>query len=142
MPTNDTKYLLDTSVFVDLLRTNSPTIRKRLAKHSGNVVGLSVITLCELQFGLELRAKKHSHLRAHEEKALLTVVAPFQLFPFTSEVAQSYGKIRLHLQTSGTLIGPLDTLIAAQAISMDAVLVTSNVREFRRVPDLRVEDWR
>lgn len=136
------KYLLDTSVWIDLLRTNSPAIRRKLASHSKHVVGLSVVTLCELQFGVELHASRHPHLRAREQQLLTTIVAPFQLFPLTVDVVHSYGKIRSHLQISGTPIGPFDTLIAAQAISLGAILVTSNLQEFRRVPSLRVEDWR
>lgn len=142
MTTNDPTYLLDTSVVVDLLRTNSSAVRKRLTVCSNHVVGLSVITLCELQFGLELRANKYPHLRESEEQKLSTIIEPFQWFPLTKDVMHSYGRIRSHLQVSGTGIGPLDTLIAAQAISLDAILVTSNVHEFRRVPKLRLEDWR
>jgi tRNA(fMet)-specific endonuclease VapC len=136
------KYLLDTSVWVDLLRTNSPAIRRKLTAHSNNIVGLSVITLCELQFGVELHASRHPHLRTRQQQLLSTVVAPFQIFPLTAEVVRDYGRIRSHLEISGTPIGPFDTLIAAQAMSMDAILVTSNMQEFRRVPKLRVEDWR
>jgi|SRR5690348_11930121 tRNA(fMet)-specific endonuclease VapC len=142
MTTNDSRYLLDTSVVVDLLRTNSSAIRKRLTERSNNVIGLSVITLCELQFGLELRANKYPHLRESEQQKLSTVIDPFQWFPLTKDVIHSYGRIPSHLHVSGTGIGPLDTLIAAQAISLDAILVTSNVQEFRRVPKLRLEDWR
>ena len=142
MTTTDSTYLLDTSVVVDLLRTNSSVIRKRLIDRSNNAVGLSVITLCELQFGLELRANKYPHLRESEQQKLSTIVDPFQCFPLTKDVIHSYGRIRSQLQVSGTAIGPLDTLIAAQAASMNAILVTSNVQEFRRVPKLRLEDWR
>ena len=142
MTTNDPRYLLDTSVLVDLLRTNSPAIRKKLRERSSNVIGLSVVTLCELQFGLELRAIKYPHLREREEEKLSTLVTAFQCFSLTNEVMHSYAKVRSHLQVSGSSIGPLDTLIAAQAVSLAATLVTSNVQEFRRVPNLRVEDWR
>ncbi len=140
--TNDPTYLLDTSVVVDLLRTNSSAIRKRLSEQTRSVVGLSVITLCELQFGLELRASQYPHVRESEQQKLSTILEPFQCFPLTKDVMHSYGRIRSHLQVSGAGIGPLDTLIAAQAVSLDAILVTSNVQEFRRVPKLRLEDWR
>jgi tRNA(fMet)-specific endonuclease VapC len=142
MTTTDSTYLLDTSVVVDLLRTNSSAIRRRLTQRTKNVVGLSVITLCELQFGLELRANKYPHLRESEQRKLSTILEPFQWFPLTKDVMHSYGGIRSQLQVSGAGIGPLDTLIAAHAVSLDAVLVTSNVQEFRRVPKLRLEDWR
>lgn len=56
-------YLLDTTVWIDLLRTNSPPIRQRLSAHSKSVIGLSIITACELRYGLERRAAKHPHIR-------------------------------------------------------------------------------
>jgi tRNA(fMet)-specific endonuclease VapC len=81
-------------------------------------------------------------LRSRQQQLLSASIAPFQLFPLTNEVVQTYGKLRTHLQVSGNTIGALDTLIAAQALSLDATVVTSNLQEFRRVPNLRVEDWR
>jgi tRNA(fMet)-specific endonuclease VapC len=110
--------------------------------HRNWVVGLSVISLCELQFGIDLQAVRHPHLRARQQQLLATAIAPFQLFPVTEEVVQSYGRLRTHLQVSGNTIGALDTLIAAQALSLNATMVTSNLQEFRRVPNLHVEDWR
>lgn len=81
-------------------------------------------------------------MRARQQQLLATAIAPFQLFPLTNEVVDSYGRLRAHLQVSGNTIGALDTLIAAQALSLDATVVTSNMQEFGRVPKLRVEDWR
>jgi tRNA(fMet)-specific endonuclease VapC len=81
-------------------------------------------------------------MRARQQVLLATAIAPFQLFPLTNEVGHSYGTLRTHLQVSGNTIGALDTLIAAQALTLSAIVVTSNLQEFRRVPNLRVEDWR
>lgn len=135
-------YLLDTTRWIDLLRTNSQTIRRKLEAHSQHVVGLSVITLCELRFGVELRGKRHPHLRNRDEALLQQMIAPFNIFPFTVEVADMYGKLRVALEGSGHVIGALDLLIAAQAMTLQATLVTSNQKEFQKVPGLRVEDWR
>lgn len=55
-------YLLDTTIWIDLVRTNSEAIRRKLVAHSKSTIGLSVITLCELQFGIERRARRHPHL--------------------------------------------------------------------------------
>jgi tRNA(fMet)-specific endonuclease VapC len=134
-------YLLDTTVWIDLLRTNSPRIRRRLVAHSSSTVGLSIITLCELQYGLELRAARFPHLRAREEELLAMMIAPFEVFPLDHRMVRAYGKVRAALAGSGKPIGALDTFIAAQAVSLGAVLVTSNKKEFRRVPGLEVEDW-
>jgi tRNA(fMet)-specific endonuclease VapC len=135
-------YLLDTTVWIDLLRTNSRAIRGKLLAHSKSRIGLSIITLCELQYGIEIRAARHPHLRAREEHLLSTMVAPFDVFPLEHGVVSAYGKVRAALAKVRQPIGALDTFIAAQAVSLGAILVTSNRREFQRVPGLQVEDWR
>ena len=135
-------YLLDTTVWIDLLRTNSPAIRRRLSSHSKSTIGLSIITLCELQYGIERHASRHPHLRARGQDLLSALIAPFDVFPLDVNVVETYGKVRTTLENLGTSIGALDTIIAAQAVSLDATLVTSNEKEFQRVPGLTVEDWR
>ena len=135
-------YLLDTTVWVDLLRTNSPAIRAKLVVHSKSTIGLSIITLCELQYGIELHAVQHPHLRAREQELLAMMVAPFEVFPLDHQVVAAYAKIRAALTKRKQPIGALDTFIAAQAVSLGAVLVSGNRKEFQRVPGLRVEDWR
>jgi tRNA(fMet)-specific endonuclease VapC len=135
-------YLLDTTVWIDLLRTNSPSIRRKLSAHSKSVIGLSIITACELQYGLERRAAKHPHLRAKEQHLLSAILAPFDVFSIDHAVVEIYGRVRTALENSGTAIGALDTFIAAQALTLGATLVTSNTKEFARVPGLQIEDWR
>jgi tRNA(fMet)-specific endonuclease VapC len=135
-------YLLDTTVWIDLLRTNSPSIRRRLSAHNKSVIGLSIITACELQYGFERGAAKHPHLRVKEQHFLSAILAPFDVFPIDHAVVEIYGRVRTVLENSGTAIGALDTFIAAQALSLGATLVTSNTKEFARVPGLQIEDWR
>jgi tRNA(fMet)-specific endonuclease VapC len=135
-------YLLDTTVWIDLLRANSPSIRRKLSAHSNSAIGLSIITACELQYGLERRAARHPHLRAKEQHLLSVILAPFDVFPIDNAVVEIYGRVRSVLEISGKVIGALDTFIAAQALSLGATLVTSNTIEFVRVPGLQVEDWR
>ena len=133
-------YLLDTTVWIDLLRTNSPAIRRKLTAHTKSTLGLSIITLCELQYGIERHAARHPHLRTRDEHLLSVMLAPFDVFPLDQRVADTYGKVRAALGKAP--IGALDTLIAAQALSLGATLVTSNGKEFQRVPGLVVEEWR
>lgn len=135
-------YLLDATVWIDLLRTNSASIRRKLSAHSKSVIGLSIITACELQYGLERRAVRHPHLRARERHLLSAILASFEVFPVDHCVVDVYGRMRAALEDSGAGIGALDTFIAAQALSLGATLVTSNGREFARVPGLQLEDWR
>ena len=84
---------------------------------------------------------KHSSNPGKNEQALLRFLVPLSVVPFGTAAASEYGEIRAYLQSSGTPIGPLDMLIAAHARSEDMILVTNNVREFERVPDLEVENW-
>ncbi len=135
-------YLLDTTVWIDLLRTNSPSIRQQLSAHSKSVIGLSIITACELQYGLERRAAKHPHLRVQEQNLLSAILAPFDVYPVDHAVIEIYGKVSAALENQGAALGALDTFIAAQALSLGATLVTSNTKEFVHVPGLQIEDWR
>jgi tRNA(fMet)-specific endonuclease VapC len=135
-------YLLDTTVWIDLLRTNSPSIRRRLSAHKRSVIGLSIVTACELQYGLERRAARHPHLRVKEQHLLAAILAPFDVFSIDHAMVEIYGRVRAVLEDSGTAIGALDTFIAAHALSLGATLVTSNTKEFARVSGLQVEDWR
>ena len=135
-------YLLDTTVWIDLVRTNSPSIRRQLVVHSKSTLGLSIITWCELHYGIERRARRHPHLAEREHQLLAEMVAPFQIFILDDRVAPSYARLRMDLQEKGVAIGALDTFIAAQALILGATLVTSNATEFRHVPNLPVEDWR
>jgi len=137
-------YLLDTTVWIDLLRTNSPSIRRKLTGHNKSVIGLSIITACELRYGLERRAARHPHPHLHvqEQHLLAAILAPFEVFPVDHAVVEIYGRVRTVLENAGTPIGALDTFIAAQALSLGATLVTSNSKEFARVPGLQIEDWR
>ena len=84
---------------------------------------------------------KHSSNPVKNEQALLRFLVPLSVFPFGTAAASEYGEIRAYLQRSGTPISPLDMLTAAHARSEDLILVTNNVREFERVPDLEVENW-
>lgn len=135
-------YLLDTTVWIDLIRTNSQSIRRNLAARQESVIGLSIITVCELQYELKKRAEKFPHLRAREQSLLAAMLAPFQVFLLDHSTVELYGSVRCALERTGRGIGALDTFIAAQALALSATLVTSNVKEFSRVPGLQVQDWR
>ena len=71
----------------------------------------------------------------------MVLLSEIQIMPFDDLAAQIYGVLKTELQKKGTPIGPMDTLIAAHAKSLDLILVTNNTREFERVADLRLEDW-
>lgn len=99
-------------------------------------IGVTAITVAELQFGVF----KSSDIKRNRG-ALLRFLAPLEILPFSSEAAEKYGTIKARIRARGTMIGELDCLIAAQALSLELPLVTNNVSEFNRVPNLKVENW-
>lgn len=130
------KYLLDTNICIYTIRHKPPHVLERFQEHQVGEIGLSSITAGELWYGVE----KSQH-PAKNQEALLKFLFPLEILPFDHLCAESYGKIRAHLESGGTPIGALDTLIAAQALSRGLTLVTHNTREFERVPGLKIEDW-
>lgn len=122
--------LLDTSACIDLLRGDAPALAAALPRHRGGPIVVSAITLAELRVGEAKRARGGPSV-------VDDLLAPFDIVPFDEAAAESYGSVRATLERNGTPIGPLDTLIAAHAVSLGATVVTSNLREFRRVPGLR-----
>ena len=129
------KLLLDTDVCIAILNRDE-RVRERLASHGPAELRLSAVTLAELRFGV---AKSTQAKRATANlHVLLTRIA---VVPFDEAATERYGDLRALLEKRGSQIGPLDTLIAAHALSLGWVLVTHNTREFRRVPGLKVEDW-
>lgn len=129
------KYLLDTNAVSDLVRNPQGVVAKRIAKVGEAVVCTSIIVACELRYGA---AKKGSE-RLSEQVELVLSVLP--ILALEQEVDRVYGEIRVALETSGTPIGGNDLLIAAQARSAALTIVTSNVKEFQRVPKLKVVYW-
>jgi len=131
-----TRYLLDTNVCVELLRGRSRRILSRLRRFPGDIGGVSSITVAELRYGAAKSADPAKHERSVNE-----FLVPLVIFPFEELAAQKYGEVRTELERRGRPIGSLDMLIAAHALSLDATLITGNLREFRRVAGLRVENW-
>jgi tRNA(fMet)-specific endonuclease VapC len=129
------KYLLDTDTCIYALKQNRAVLGELLMK-SRDDVAVSVISEAELRTGAAKSASPAKTLRLVEN-----FLAPLTIVEFTSEDAAIYAKIRAKLERAGTPIGPLDTIIASQAVARNLTLVSNNEREFRRVPGLRVENW-
>jgi len=129
------KLLLDTDTCIQALKRDARVLDRLLAR-SRSDVAVSVVTEAELRTGA---AKSSSPTRtAH---LLANFLRPLSVVEFTSADAKAYAQLRARLERAGTPIGPLDTLIAAQAVSRKLVLVTHNEREFGRVAGLRLENW-
>ena len=129
-------YMLDTNICVSLIRQKQRGLIERLTSHDPDEVGVSIITVAELSYGAQKSAQPSQNLRALEQFLL-----PLEVADFDQSAADTYGLVRAHLETNGNPIGSMDMLIGAHALSLGVVLVTNNIREFKRIPNLRVEDW-
>ncbi len=130
------KYLLDTNICIYLIKRKPPQVFQQFQIHSVGEIGVSAITVAELQFGVQ-----KSQQITQNQRALQQFLLPLVCAPFDSQATVAYGEIRAALETQGTPIGPLDTLIAAHALSLNITLVTNNTREYSKVPGLQVVDW-
>ena len=129
-------YLLDTDICIYIINKRPANVLNIFERISPYEIKLSSITLAELEYG----ASK-SQYRERNRRALLGFVSPFEVLPFEDCDAEIFGLLRVHLERTGQTIGPYDMQIAAQALSKKLILVTNNVREFERIPELRVENW-
>jgi len=129
------RYLLDTNTASYVLRGNRPHVREHLLSRAMEEVGISVVTEAELRFGVA-RIPSRGRLAVAVEEFLLRV----EIVAWDSEAAKTYAQLRADLESRGEPMGNLDMMIAAQALSSRAVLVTSD-RVFRRVKGIQLEDW-
>ena len=129
------RYLLDTNTASYAIKGNLPRVRERLQKIALAEVAISVITEAELRFGV---------LRLPGAKRLGIVVEEFLRFidirPWDSAAAQNYAQLRASIEQQGHPMGNLDLMIAAHSLALGTILVSSD-RVFRRVKDLKLEDW-
>lgn len=130
------KLMLDTNICIYLIKQQPPSVLERFLSHPVGDIGISSITVAELDYG----ASK-SRQASKNRMALDHFIAPLDVAAFDREAASVYGRIRAALEQKGTPIGAMDLLIAAHAISLGVPLVTNNAREFRRVSGLKVENW-
>ena len=98
--------------------------------------GVSIIVLGELEYGAHRSSRS-----AQSFAALRDFAASVQVADLDPEVARQYGRLRAGLHAIGRPIGPNDLWIAAHALTRDVPLITHNLSEFRRVPDLSVDTW-
>ena len=109
---------------------------KRFKQYEVGEIGLSTVTLSELKYGVVKSTNRKLNLQR-----LYEFTNPLQILAYDERASDAHGDIRHELEKSGQPIGPLDTLIAAHALSRDLVLVTNNDREFSRIEKLKVENW-
>jgi tRNA(fMet)-specific endonuclease VapC len=130
---------LDSNIAIALLNRTAERVRARFdaARANGTTIAISIVVFHELTFG----AAASEQRERNEAKIALLISQDIAILPFEEADARHAADIRAHLRRLGTPIGPYDVFIAAQARRVDATLVTSNGREFERVPGLRLTDW-
>jgi tRNA(fMet)-specific endonuclease VapC len=130
-------YLLDTNICIFIKNRKPLNVLGKLHSVIKQTVYLSSITVAELQFGV------YNSQNIEKNRISLTeFLAPFEIIDFGNTDAEHFGIIRSQLKKEGSLIGPYDMLIAAQAVARNLILVTNNTNEFIRIKNLKLEDWK
>ena len=129
-------YLLDTNICIFAINKRPPNVIERFREQLATGIFISSLTIAELEYGVE-NSKRIENNRI----ALLKFISPFSVLNYDDSDAIRYGKLKSGLRKTGMLIGPIDMLLASQALSKDLVLVTNNVAEFFRIEGLAIEDW-
>ena len=133
-----TRYLLDTNILSDLLKNPAGRAAQKISSlplEERDLLATSIIVAAELRYGV---ARSGSSTLAARVDQLLNAI---DILPLEPKADEHYGRVRSQLEKAGTVIGGNDLLIAAQVLAIDAVLVTDNVREFKRIKGLRIENW-
>lgn len=130
------RYLLDTNTCIYLIRKKPTRLLRKLQRKQVSEIGISSITLSELEYGAAKSTRPEQN-----KLALIQFLAPIAILPYNDRAALGHGRVRAHLARKGTPIGSLDLLIAAHALSLECVQVSNNESEFKRIPDLKVDNW-
>jgi tRNA(fMet)-specific endonuclease VapC len=129
------EYMLDTNICIYVIKNRPAALRERFDQLA-EALCISTITLGELLYGVQKSARRSQNLQAVEQ-----FTARLEVLPFSVKAAAHFGQIRAELARAGRPCGAYDMLIAAHARSEGLVLITNNVREFQRMPGLRIENW-
>lgn len=129
------KYMLDTNIVIYTLKNKPAQVRKAFDRHAGEMC-LSTVTLGELIYGAEKSTQTEHNLSVIEGLA-----ARLEVSSFDTRAAMHFGQIRAELSRCGAAIGPYDMMIAGHARALGLILVSNNVKEFERVPGLRLQNW-
>ena len=129
------RYMLDTDICIYVINARPPAVLDKFLAHEAEGLGVSAVTAAELWFGVRKSGSRRNLL------LLDKFLAPLEIAEFGADAARAYGEVRSAREKKGPPIGPLDTQIAAHALALGVTLVSNNLREFKRVPKLRLENW-
>lgn len=129
-------YMLDTDICSYIIKKRPQTVLHRLEKIPMEQICISSITYAELSIGIEMSSSLKINQQVLDEfTRYLTIL------PWDEHVVPIFSKLYVDLRKRGVIIGDMDTMIAAHALSVDATLVTNNLRHFTRVSQLKLENW-
>ena len=131
------KYILDTNICIYIINEKPDKVLRKFELYPVYEFGISSITHAELQYGIEKSKNKNTNQAALDEFLLPLTILPFH----GQRLVTCYGEIRASLESKGQTIGPLDILIAAHALSLDLIIISNNIKEFSRIPNLKCENW-
>ncbi len=129
------KYMLDTNIVIYTIKNRPEQVRKVFKQHE-NQMCISAVTKGELIYGAERSSQPERNLADIEG-----LVARLEVAPFENHASEHFGQLRAELYRIGQPIGPYDMMIAGHSRAMGLILVTNNIKEFKRVPGLRLENW-
>jgi tRNA(fMet)-specific endonuclease VapC len=132
MPT----YMLDTNICIYVMKADASDPLRDKFDALANELCISIMTLAELRYGAEKSVRREKSMRALDDFAVY-----LEVLPFDRQAATHYGQLRAELERAGTPCGLHDTQIGGHARSKGLTVVTNNMREFARMPGLRVENW-
>ncbi len=127
--------MLDTNICIYIIKQKPIRVIELFHKFPISNIAISSITFSELEYGVMKSTKPNQN-----QFALSQFVAPLEILQYAA-AAQHYGRLRAYLEKKGMLIGSLDMLIAAHALSINCTLVTNNEKEFKRVQNLKIDNW-
>ena len=131
------KYLLDTNICIYIINEKPMKILRKFERYPVHDFGISSITQAELQYGVTKSKNKKTN-----QDALNEFLLPLTILPFHGDkLIACYGEIRVLLESKGRTPGPLDMLIAAHALSLDLTIISNNIKEFSRVPNIKCKNW-
>ena len=129
-------YLLDTNICIFAIKRKPAKVFELIRDRTKEGLYISSLTVAELEFGVQ-----NSEREEQNRIALLKFLSIFNILNFDDGDAIDYGKLKVDLRRKGESIGPIDMLLAAQALNKEMIFVTNNVKEFKRVKGLKIEDW-
>lgn len=128
--------MLDTNICIYIIKNKPLNVRKKFESYNFGEIAISSITVSELYYGAYKSSKQEQNLLS-----LNNFLSPFNIIEFDIECALAYGKVRAELENKGQIIGCMDMLIASCSLAKNFTLITNNLKKFKRIKGLKVENW-